>query len=107
MMIIGCDFHPSWQQVSWMDTETGECGERKLAHAAGEAKMRQNRLVLKRCPIPASSTHSRVECARLTKRTGSCDRLRRSSRNGWHERTNKREGLCPDVELPPLKPNQA
>ncbi len=39
MMIIGCDFHPSWQQVSWVDTETGECGERKLVHAAGEAKM--------------------------------------------------------------------
>ncbi len=26
MMIIGCDFHPSWQQVSWLDTETGENG---------------------------------------------------------------------------------
>ena len=24
MMIIGCDFHPSWQQVNWLDTETGE-----------------------------------------------------------------------------------
>jgi hypothetical protein len=39
MMIIGCDFHPSWQQVAWVETETGECGERKLVHAAGEAKM--------------------------------------------------------------------
>jgi len=39
MMIIGCDFHPSWQQVSWLDTGTGECGERKLVHATGEAKM--------------------------------------------------------------------
>ncbi len=38
-MIIGCDFHPSWQQISWVDTETGDCGERKLVHAAGEAKM--------------------------------------------------------------------
>ena len=38
-MIIGCDFHPSWQQVSWLDTETGETGEKKLVHAAGEAKM--------------------------------------------------------------------
>ena len=38
MMIIGCDFHPSWQQVSWVDTETGESGEQKLVHAAGEAK---------------------------------------------------------------------
>ena len=39
MMIIECDFHPSRQQVSWVDTETGECGERKLVHASGEAKM--------------------------------------------------------------------
>ena len=39
MMIIGCDFHPSWQQVSWLDTETGECGEEKLAHASGDAKL--------------------------------------------------------------------
>ena len=38
MVIIGCDFHPSWQQVSWLDTETGETGEHKLVHAAGEAK---------------------------------------------------------------------
>ena len=38
MMIIGCDFHPSWQQVSWLDTETGETGEQKLVHATGDAK---------------------------------------------------------------------
>jgi transposase len=38
MMIIGCDFHPSWQQVSWLDSETGETGEQKLVHAGGEAK---------------------------------------------------------------------
>jgi transposase len=39
MMIIGCDFHPSWQQVSWLDSETGETGERKLVHARGDAKV--------------------------------------------------------------------
>src|SRR5438034_1443601 len=38
MMIIGCDFHPSWQQIAWLDTETGEAGEQKLVHAAGDAK---------------------------------------------------------------------
>ncbi len=38
MMIIGCDFHPSWQQVSWVDTETGDCGEAKLVHASGDAQ---------------------------------------------------------------------
>ena len=37
MMIIGCDYHPSWQQVCWMETTTGEMGEQKLAHASGEA----------------------------------------------------------------------
>jgi transposase len=38
MMIIGCDFHPSWQQIAWLDTETGETGEKKLVHAEGEAQ---------------------------------------------------------------------
>jgi transposase len=38
MMIIGCDFHPSWQQISWLDSETGETGEQKLVHADGQAK---------------------------------------------------------------------
>ena len=39
MMIIGCDFHPSWQQIAFVDTETGESGERKLMHANGEAEL--------------------------------------------------------------------
>ncbi len=38
MMIIGCDLHPSWQHVCWLETETGESGEQKLVHAAGEAQ---------------------------------------------------------------------
>jgi transposase len=38
MMIIGCDFHPSWQQVSWLETETGETGEQKLVQASSDAE---------------------------------------------------------------------
>jgi len=38
MMIVGCDYHPRWQQISWMESETGECGEQKLEHASGEAE---------------------------------------------------------------------
>ena len=38
MMIIGCDFHPSWQQVAWLNPETGETGERKLVNGDGEAE---------------------------------------------------------------------
>ena len=34
MLIIGCDYHPSMQQIAWVDTETGECGERRLMHCA-------------------------------------------------------------------------
>ena len=37
-MIIGCDYHPSWQQICWLDTETGETEERRLEHASGEAE---------------------------------------------------------------------
>ena len=38
MIIIGCDFHPSFQQIAWVDTETGEVQERKLMHGDGEAE---------------------------------------------------------------------
>ncbi|HVB56878.1 MAG TPA: IS110 family transposase [Candidatus Acidoferrales bacterium] len=38
MMIIGCDYHPSWQQICWLDTLTGETEERKLDHASGEVE---------------------------------------------------------------------
>jgi transposase len=48
MMIIGCDFHPSWQQIAWLDSETGETGEQKLVHATGEAETFYRQL-----PVPA------------------------------------------------------
>jgi transposase len=32
MLIIGCDYHPGFQQIAFVDTDTGECGERRLAH---------------------------------------------------------------------------
>ena len=32
MFIIGCDYHPSVQQIAWVETETGECGELRLKH---------------------------------------------------------------------------
>lgn len=38
MNIIGCDYHPSFQQIAWVDTETGEMQERKLRHGDGEAE---------------------------------------------------------------------
>jgi transposase len=38
MIVIGCDYHPSWQQISFLDTLTGETDEKKLDHASGEAE---------------------------------------------------------------------
>jgi transposase len=38
MKIVGCDFHPSYQQVAIFDPTTGEGEERKLLHADGEAQ---------------------------------------------------------------------
>jgi transposase len=38
MKIIGCDFHPSYQQIAMMDTETGELWEGRLEHEQGEAR---------------------------------------------------------------------
>jgi transposase len=48
MLIIGCDFHPSWQQVTWLDTETGETGEQKLVNGNGEAERWYRQL-----PVPS------------------------------------------------------
>jgi hypothetical protein len=38
MLIIGVDYHPSFQQISFLDQETGECGDRRLNHSDGEAE---------------------------------------------------------------------
>jgi transposase len=38
MLIIGCDYHPSFQQIAWVETDNGEVGERALMHSTGEAE---------------------------------------------------------------------
>ena len=38
MIIIGVDYHPSFQQIAFLDQETGECGEQRLNHSDGEAE---------------------------------------------------------------------
>jgi transposase len=32
MIIIGCDYHPGFQQIAFVDTDTGELRERRLQH---------------------------------------------------------------------------
>jgi transposase len=38
MMIIGVDYHPSFQTIAFLMEETSECGERQLNHSEGEAE---------------------------------------------------------------------
>ena len=38
MMIIGVDYHPSFQQIAFFVEETGECGEQELSHSDGQAE---------------------------------------------------------------------
>jgi len=35
MIIIGADYHPGFQQIAFVDTETGEYGEQRLEHREG------------------------------------------------------------------------
>src|SRR2546426_11251542 len=32
MIIVGCDYHPGFQQIAYVDTETGEVKEQRLEH---------------------------------------------------------------------------
>jgi hypothetical protein len=38
MMIIGVDYHPSFQQIAFFVEETGECGEQELNHSDGQTE---------------------------------------------------------------------
>jgi transposase len=44
MIIVGCDFHPSYQQIAFLDTERGEIEEKSLSHASTEAEQFYGRL---------------------------------------------------------------
>src|SRR6201998_1151213 len=37
-IIIGCDYHPGFQQIAFVDIETGDCGEQRLEHSEGAEK---------------------------------------------------------------------
>ena len=43
MLIIGCDYHPGFQQIAFVDTETGELEERRLTHREEAEQFYQER----------------------------------------------------------------
>jgi transposase len=38
MLLIGVDYHPSFQTIAFSEEETGECGEQELNHSEGQAE---------------------------------------------------------------------
>ena len=38
MLIIGVDYHPSFQEIAFLNQETGEYGEQQLNHSDGKAE---------------------------------------------------------------------
>ncbi len=51
MWIIGVDYHPSVQQIAFVNTDTGECGERRLNHSDGEAEKFYRELKATGCKV--------------------------------------------------------
>jgi transposase len=44
MIIIGCEYHPGFQQIAFVDSETGALQERRLQHPE-EAEKFYNHLI--------------------------------------------------------------
>jgi transposase len=55
MMIIGCDFHPRFQQIAFVDQRTGEYGQCRLSHPE-EAEKFYRSLAGERVRIGAEAT---------------------------------------------------
>ena len=69
MMIIGCDFHPRFQQIAFVDQETGEYGERRLQHR-GEAEEFYRRLAGQQVRIGMEATGNYGWFCRLAEEQG-------------------------------------
>ena len=66
MIIIGVDFHPEFQQIASVDTESGEFEERRLQHREEAERFYrelESRGVAVRVGMEASG-HAFLECAR-------------------------------------------
>jgi len=43
MIIVGCDYHPGFQQIAFVDTDTGELQERRVEHPEVAEKFYRDR----------------------------------------------------------------
>jgi hypothetical protein len=57
MTIVGCDFHPEWQQVAVFDSSTGEIRELKaVAGGFGSMRQHEHRWMVERCSIAGDNS---------------------------------------------------
>jgi transposase len=60
MIIIGCDYHPGFQQIAFVDTETGELQECRLQHREGSCWG-----FLERCNCPRTKRNCALSCVSI------------------------------------------
>ena len=70
MKIIGCDFHPGFQRIAMVDTETGELIKRRLDHASGEADKFYEALAGQEVRVGVESSGNMLWFERLLGRLG-------------------------------------
>ena len=70
MWIIGCDYHPSFQQIAFVNQATGECENRRLEHKDGEAERFYRSLAGQRVRVGAEATGSMRWFERLLEELG-------------------------------------
>jgi transposase len=116
MMIIGCDFHPRFQQIAFLDQETGEYGELRLNHPE-EAERFYRSLAGRQVRIGAEATGNFRWFRRLMQELGlefllgdasairaSCPRKQKTDkRDARHILTLLVEDRFPAVWQPPME----
>src|ERR1035438_6394278 len=104
MMILGVDYHPSFQQIAFFIEETGECGERRLNHEDGEAERFYRELKLKgisvRVGMEATGYSRWFERLLARRRSGWKVRARRPSWQPWARRRRNPPTLTPRGAMP-------
>ena len=80
MLIIGCDYHPSAQQIALVDTDTGELRERRLGHRE-----------------EAEQFYRELKQQNVAVRVG----MESSGHSRWFERLLQELGLSCGLETPP------
>src|SRR5438067_1903970 len=69
MIIIGCDYHPGFQQIAFVDTDSGEWNERKLGHREEAEQVYRQLKVRGKKAAPRRPGHGPAQAATTWQRT--------------------------------------